>query len=174
MTRPRPKERAAATAGTSPKRRKPEAEAARHLAAFLARFEPSVAALAKAALARARALTPPSYELIYDAYNALSVGFSLSERPSEHFLQVAVYPRHVNFGFPFGTELTDVSRRLGGTGARVRHLTVRTRVELQDAALARFVRQAVEQALSRATSEPPSRRRQVVKAIYARQRPRRP
>jgi hypothetical protein len=43
-----------------------------------------------AALARVRALTPPSYELVYDAYSALSVGFGFSERSSEHFLHVAV------------------------------------------------------------------------------------
>jgi hypothetical protein len=42
---------------------------------------------------------PPTYELIYVAYNALSVGFSFSEGTSEHFLHVAVYPRHVNIVF---------------------------------------------------------------------------
>jgi len=121
-----------------------------------------------------RSLTPPSFELVYDAYSALSVGFSLSERTSEHFLHVAVYPRHVNIGLPFGTSLTDTGHRLLGTGARVRHLTLRTRGELRDAGLARLVREAAGHALASATTSPPTYRRLLVKAVYARQRPRRP
>jgi hypothetical protein len=161
--------------GGQPRTGPPPARAAKaSLAAFLSRFAPAVAALARAALARTRALTPPSYELVYDAYNALSVGFSFNERTSEHFLHVAVYPRHVNVGFPFGISLTDPERRLLGCGSRVRHLTIRTRSDLRDPALARFVREAAEQALARATTPPPARRRLVIKAIYARQRPRRP
>jgi hypothetical protein len=150
------------------------AAARRLLSSFLARFEPQVARLARKALARARALTPPTYELVYDAYNALSVGFCFSERTGEHFLHVAVYPRHVNLGFPFGTSLTDPQRRLLGSGARVRHLSVRTASDLRDPELAHFVREAAGQALARATSAPPSRRELLVKAIYAQQRPRRP
>jgi hypothetical protein len=144
------------------------------LAGFLSRFEPEVAALARAALRRARALTPPSYELVYDAYNALSIGFSLSQRTSEHFLHVAVYPRHVNLGFPFGTSLSDEDGRLKGEGARVRHLSVHALSDLTDPMLARFVREAVAQALARAVTPPPVRRQTVIRAIYTRQRPRRP
>jgi hypothetical protein len=144
------------------------------LAGFLSRFEPEVAALARVALSRARALTPASYELVYDAYNALSVGFSLSEKTSEHFLHVAVYPRHVNLGFPFGTSLSDEDGRLKGDGARVRHLSIHTPSDLRDPVLARIVREAVAQALARAVTPPPLRRRTVIRAIYARQRPRRP
>lgn len=151
-----------------------DAAARASLERFLSRFEPEVAALARAALARTRALTPPSYELVYDAYNALSIGFCFSERPSEHFLHVAVYPRHVNLGFPFGTSLTDEDGRLQGQGARVRHLSVHRRSDLTDPVLTRLVREAVEQALARALSPPPRRRHLVVRAIYARKRPRRP
>ena len=151
-----------------------DAAARASLERFLSRFEPEVAALARAALERARALTPPSYELVYDAYNALSIGFCFSERPSEHFLHVAVYPRHVNLGFPFGTSLTDEDGRLMGQGARVRHLSVHARSDLTDPVLTRLVREAVEQALARALTPPPRRRHLVVRAIYARKRPRRP
>jgi hypothetical protein len=150
------------------------ATARRLLSSFLVRFEPKVANLARKALARARALTPPTYELVYDAYNALSVGFCFSERTGEHFLHVAVYPRHVNLGFPFGTGLTDPQRRLLGSGARVRHLTVRTASDLRDPVLARFVREAAGQALARVSSAPPPRRELVVKAVYVQKRPRRP
>lgn len=157
-------------------REKPSSDASsrRRLSGFLGHFEPRVARLARLALARARSLTPPTYELVYDAYNALSVGFSFSERTSEHFLHVAVYPRHVNLGFPFGTSLRDPLARLQGTGARVRHLSAHTSKDLRDPVLARFVREAASQALSRATTAPPTRRHLLVKAVYARQRPRRP
>jgi hypothetical protein len=163
-----------ARAADSKQARAQDRAAKASLAGFLSRFEPEVAALARAALRRARALTPPSYELVYDAYNALSIGFGLSERTSEHFLHVAVYPRHVNLGFPFGTSLSDRGGRLEGDGARVRHLSVHTRSELAEPALAGLVREAVAQAMARATTPPPVRRQTIIKAVYASQRPRRP
>lgn len=147
---------------------------AQRLGAFLRRFEPGVAALARAALARMRALTPPTHELVYDAYNALSVGFSFSERTSAHFLHVAVYPRHVNIGFPFGTALTDPKGQLQGSGARIRHLTVRVPKDLREPSLAGLVREAAAQARAKMDGPLPQRRRLVVRAVYARQRPRRP
>jgi hypothetical protein len=51
------------------------------LDAFIDRFTPDVAKLARRALARMRKLTPGSLELVYDNYNALAVGFSPTERP---------------------------------------------------------------------------------------------
>ena len=53
---------------------------ARQWAAFLSKYDPAIAGVAKAALARLRKYVPGAVELVYDNYNALVVGFG----PSEH------------------------------------------------------------------------------------------
>jgi hypothetical protein len=47
----------------------------------LAKFDPEVAALARASVAWLRAHVPGSHQLLYDAYNALSVAFSTRPPP---------------------------------------------------------------------------------------------
>ncbi|MCA6074266.1 hypothetical protein [Fulvivirga sedimenti] len=68
---------------------------------------------------------PAANELVYDAYNAVSMAFSLSDKLSDAFCHIAVYPDYVNFGFNRGTELTNATVRLSGSGQLIRHLTVR-------------------------------------------------
>jgi hypothetical protein len=53
------------------------------LAGFLAKYDPAVAAIARAALARLRKRLPGATEIVYDNYNALAVGFGPGEKTSE-------------------------------------------------------------------------------------------
>jgi hypothetical protein len=53
---------------------------AQQLAGFLAKFEPRVAASARAALSRLRKRLPGAIELVYDNYNALAIGFGPSDK----------------------------------------------------------------------------------------------
>ena len=64
-------------------------DAAAQLDSFLARFEPDVVSMARAALERIRELAPGSVELVYDAYNALSIPFSASEALRDAFVHAA-------------------------------------------------------------------------------------
>src|SRR5688572_9281804 len=82
----------------------------------LAAFDEDVAALAVSVLARVRELVPGAHELVYDAYNALSVGFGSGPKLGDCFLHVATYPRNVNLGFNRGAELEDPDGLLEGTG----------------------------------------------------------
>jgi hypothetical protein len=42
---------------------------------------------------------PGAVELIYDAYSAVSAGYSFTGRPSDNFVYVAAYTKRVNIGF---------------------------------------------------------------------------
>jgi hypothetical protein len=51
---------------------------------YLARYTPEIAGLAKSALQKMRKRLPGAVEMSYDYYNALVLGFSPTERPSEN------------------------------------------------------------------------------------------
>lgn len=146
--------------------------AARQWAAFLAKYDPAIAAVAKAALARMRTYVPGAVELIYDNYNALVVGFGPSEHASEAVTSIAVYPRWVTLFFLQGARLADPARLLKGAGTRVRHIVLGDVAVLDQPAVRALIRQAL------ATAPRPidarARRRMVIRAVSARQRPRRP
>jgi hypothetical protein len=67
---------------------------------------------------------PDANELIYDNYNALAIGYSLSDKQKEMFCHIAVYSKYVNIGFDRGVQLDDPEKLLKGTGNRIRHITV--------------------------------------------------
>ncbi|MBI2731692.1 MAG: DUF1801 domain-containing protein [Sphingobacteriales bacterium] len=67
---------------------------------------------------------PKTNELIYDNYNALAIGYSLSDKQKEMFCHIAVYSKYVNIGFDHGVDLDDPKQILKGTGNRIRHITV--------------------------------------------------
>jgi hypothetical protein len=140
-------------------------------ATFLARYDPKVAKVARAALARMRKYVPGAIELVYDNYNALAVGFGFSERASEAIFSIALYPRWVTLFFLQGARLPDPEGLLKGTGARVRHVVVTEPSVLDSPGLRRLIREALAAAPSRPAA---GRRRMIVKSVSPRQRPRRP
>src|ERR1700675_5002328 len=94
---------------------------AQQLCSFLAKFEPRVAASARAALSRLRKRLPGAIEIVYDNYNALAIGFGPSDRASEAIFSIAVFPRWVSLFFLQGAKLPDPDGLLQGTGTKVRH-----------------------------------------------------
>ena len=97
------------------------------LESFIARFSPSVAADARATLARVRRLVPGAVELVYDNFNALAVGFGPSERASEAIVSIAVCPRWVSLFFlQGGLQLPDPKGLLRESGRKVRRIVLRT------------------------------------------------
>ena len=69
-------------------------------------------------------LYPKSNELIYDNYNALAFGFAVSDKAGDVFCSVAVYGKHVNFGFNRGSEIADQEKKLNGKGSLYRSIKV--------------------------------------------------
>jgi hypothetical protein len=146
------------------------ATAAQDLQGFLKRYDPEIAARAKAALATMRKAVPGAVELVYDNYNALVVGFGPSERASEAVFSIVLYPRWVTLFFLKGATLPDPRRLLKGSGKRVRHIVLEDATVLSRPGVRRLIAAALK-----AAPWPAGRgRRVVVKSISAKQRPRRP
>ncbi|MDT0606845.1 DUF1801 domain-containing protein [Croceitalea rosinachiae] len=70
-------------------------------------------------------LVPQANELIWDNYNAVALAYSKSEKLKDAFCHIAVYAKHVNFGFNRGAELTKTNVPLNGKGKLIRHISVK-------------------------------------------------
>ena len=97
---------------------------AKQLAGFLAKFNPPIVKLAKAARASLRRRLPGAIEMVYDNYNALVIGYSPTERPSDAILSIVVFPKKVSLCFVQGKHLPDPERVLAGDGNQVRFITL--------------------------------------------------
>ncbi len=144
----------------------------RQLAGFMARYDPEVVRVARAARMRLWRLVPGAVELVYDNDNALAIGFGPTERASDAVLSIALYPRWVSLFFLQGAGLPDPAGLLRGSGSRVRSIVLEEPSLLDRPA----VRQLIEVAVARnpVLIEPSRRRRLVMKSVSAKQRPRRP
>jgi hypothetical protein len=139
---------------------------------FLSAYDEKIVELTLAARRFVLTLAPGATEAIYDAYNAVAVGYSFTGRLKESFCHVAVYPKHVNLGFNHGAELADPRGILQGTGKQVRHVTIRKAADLNNDYLRRLVRTAVKKSKELAASGevPEIKPQSVVQAIYAKKR----
>ena len=147
--------------------------AKRSLDSFLGKYEPGIAKTARAALGAIRKPVPGAFELVYDNYNALAIGFAASERASDAVMSIALYPRWVTLFFLDGAGLADPTGRLKGSGSRVRSIVL----EKGAATIAEpDVRELIRRAI--ADADPPlpksGKGKIVIKSISKKQRPRRP
>jgi hypothetical protein len=142
------------------------------LEAFIDKFTPEVAALTRQLLVKMRARVPGAVILVYDNYNALAIGYGPSERAGQAALSLAVMPRWVTLCFLRGVGLPDPHGLLNGSGSRVRHVRLHTADAFDDPRIQDLIEAALDQ------SEPPidpGREPQIIiKAVSAKQRPRRP
>ena len=142
------------------------------VAGFIARFDPAIAKLARAARAGLRKRWPTALELVYDNYNALAIGFAPNERTSEVIVSVAVFPRGVSLYFTNGRSLPDPQKRLQGAGNKGRFLRFEGVALFKDPAVDALLKAAV--AHGKTPLAKSGRGATIVKSISARQRPRRP
>jgi hypothetical protein len=112
---------------------------------FLAAFDAKIAELALAMRAKVIAIAPTANETDWDAYNAVSIGFHYTPKWQDgSFCHIAVYAKHVNLGFNEGASLDDPAGVLKGTGAAVRHITLRTVADVEGLYLEPYLRAAIE------------------------------
>lgn len=97
---------------------------------------------------------PDTNELIYDNYNALAIGYSLSDKQKEMFCHIAVYGKHVNIGFDHGVDIDDPKQLLKGTGNRIRHITVTDLETFQEDEVKKMLEQAHRMALDTMEKKP--------------------
>jgi hypothetical protein len=135
---------------------------------FLSAYEPRITDLALAVRTLVLEEAPEANELIYDAYSAVTVGYSFTGRPSDAFIHIAAYARWVNLGFNYGSQLEDPHKVLQGTGQWVRHVRIAEAEDVQNPVLRAFVKSAI--ALAERPDTPGAAGKSVVRAIYARKR----
>jgi Domain of unknown function (DU1801) len=137
---------------------------------FLEPFDRPVRELALAARELVLEEMEPCVEPMYDAYNAVALGYGSSERLKDGVCRIAVYARHVNIGFNNGAELDNKKCLLEVSGRRVRHITIKTPADLQNPAVRGYLRAAYELAGMKQATHGLQGVTSVVKAIYARKR----
>lgn len=139
---------------------------------FLSAYDKRIGKLALEVRNTVLSAAPDATEAIYDAYNAVAIGYSFTGRLKESFIHVAVYAPHVNLGFNHGAEMDDPEGVLQGDCKMVRHLTIREPGDLKKKYVARLVKDAVRDGrVMAATSKFPTISPQsTVKAIYAKKR----
>lgn len=138
---------------------------------FVARFTPEIAALTRAARAALRARLPGAFELVYDNYNALAIGFASTPRTSDVAIGLAVYPRRVLLYFYYGAALPDPGNRLEGSGSQGRHVPLASLATLDEPAVAALIAAAVAHGRAPMPLEGGAT---IIKSVSAKQRPRRP
>jgi hypothetical protein len=144
----------------------------KQLDSFLAKYSPGIASLARGALTTMRKRLPGSLEMVYDNYYALVIGFVPNERPSDAIFSIALYPDHVTLCFLQGAGIPDPRHRLLGSGNVVRHIRLESAATLDDPEIVALMNAALHRA--KVPLDPGQRRRLIIKAISAKQRPRRP
>jgi len=139
---------------------------------FIARFTDQVAADIRAARAEMRRRLPGAFELVYDNYNALALGYGPTEKTGQAVFSLACFPRRVSLCFLRGASLEDPKGVLTGEGNQVRFLPL-TPLSILDEP---DVRDLWDRALANAVAPigPAGAGRTIVKSISAKQRPRRP
>ena len=142
------------------------------IAAFLAKYSPAIESQLKDARRRLRAFFPRGFELVFDNYNALVFGIGPTERASDAFVSIAGYPRWVTLFFLHGTALHDPSGLLEGQGKQVRSIRLAHASQMNQPGVEALIAQAVLPHRAVLAAAPVLTT--VVKAVVAKQRPRRP
>jgi len=151
-------------------------DAQAQLDSFLARYDPDVETVARRALGKMRKLMPGAIEMVYDNYNWLVIGFSPTERPSDAIFSIVLPPGRVTLCFLQGAGLPDPAKRLVGSGNVVRNIRLYDAGGPDASVLDDSeVLALINVALNRAKVPMPAGalRKLIIRAISARQRPRR-
>ena len=146
-------------------------DAEAQIESFIAKFTDQVAGEIRAARAEMRRRLPGAYELVYDNYNALAIGYGPNDKTGQAVFSLACFPRRVSLCFVRGAELDDPHGVLSGGGNQVRFLPLDEPGVLDRPE----VRAVWDQALGKAAPIVPAGvGPTIIKSISAKQRPRRP
>ena len=118
---------------------------AKQLDRCIAAYGPVIAATARGAVKKMRAILPGAAVFVYDNYNALVIGFGPNDRPSDAICSIALYPRWVNLFFLHGATLPDPDKLLKGQGSRVRRIVLEAASDLDRPPVRALIAAAVRQ-----------------------------
>jgi ethanolamine utilization protein EutA (predicted chaperonin) len=152
----------------------PATTPARDLERFIDRYTPEIARLARGSLKRMHKCLPAAHQLVYDNYNACGIGFGPTERASDVIFSIVLYPRRVSLFFlqAMKSGLQDTQQLLQGSGSVVRFIPLDSAAQIDSAPVQRLMKQAL--AAAKVPLNRTGKGKLIIKAISARQRPRRP
>ena len=96
-------------------------------------------------------LYPKANELIYDNYNALAFGWSVTDKLGHTFCSIAVgrTSKNIHFGFYWGSELSDTKQILLGEGNQYRYILVTSKKEFPAIHIKKLLKEAYENSLAK-------------------------
>jgi Domain of unknown function (DU1801) len=113
---------------------------------WLEKFPPEIQDIIRALIAVARTCMPGVHEFIYHD----AVGYSINDSPFDRICYIAPQKKgYVNFGFFFGTGVSDPESLLEGEGKRIRHVKIWSVEEAKNPALAQLIVETWKQAPAR-------------------------
>ncbi len=107
-------------------------------------------------------LYPQTNELIYDNYNALAFGWSITEKLGHTFCSIAVgrTSKNIHFGFYWGSEISDPKKILIGEGKQYRYILVKNKEGFPKAYIKKLLKDAYNNSLLKVKDK-----NQIVKGI---------
>ena len=142
------------------------------VSALISKYSPAITRQFRLARGRIRKYFPRGYELIFENYNALGCGYSLTDRGSGVLVSLVAYPRWVTLFFFHGIDLTDPDGILQGSGARIRSIRLEPFALLRSSTVHDLILQATKRHHGDWAKAP--RLATLVRAVATRRRPRRP
>ena len=109
-------------------------------------------------------LYPDCNELIYDNYNTVALGWSLTDKAGDVFCSIAVYSNHINFGLNRGSEISDPEKILNGTGSLYRKISIKNKSDFPKIKIKKLLKEAYINSLKRLNPSMP-----VISGIHANQ-----
>jgi hypothetical protein len=96
-------------------------------------------------------LYPTSNELIYDNYNAVAFGWSITDKLGHTFCSMAVgrSSHNVHFGFYYGADLSDTKKILLGEGNQYRYILVKKESDFPKAYIMKLLKEAYANSLAK-------------------------
>ena len=96
-------------------------------------------------------LCPKANELIYDNYNAVAFGWSLTDKVGHTICSIAVgrSSKNIHFGFYWGNEISDPDNILLGQGNQYRYILVTDKKKFPKAYMKKLVKEAYANSLAK-------------------------
>ena len=118
-------------------------------------------------------LYPQTNELIYDNYNAVAFGWSITDKQGSVFCTIAVGRSSyiVHFGFYHGADLADPDGILLGEGNQYRYILVKDIKDFPKTYIKKLVKEAYVNALAKTKTPSNLQGQTITKSISAAKRP---
>ena len=142
------------------------------LAGFIAKFSPEMQYRIRGCRAKLEARFPDAFQMVYDNYNFLVIGFGPTRRASDAILSLAAHARGVNLCFlQRGPELPDPTSILRGSGKVVRTVALSSPDDLDRPDIGALIDVAL--GLAATPMDASDNRDLIIKSVSAKQRSRR-